>query len=176
MVDGNGIGQFPSTNDALRRAARKLGNLYDEALAPIGLKATQLGLLWQMERLGGEDGPTLHALAERLSIGLPSVTYALRPLVRDGFVELRWDKRDKRAKHAVLTALGLSRLRTGKMLWELANRRVEALLGSSSTQVLRALAAKIGSEDFSRAFKSGLASDLLPDLPPATEAGRPLSG
>src|ERR1700676_3769676 len=35
--------KFARTNNALSRAARRLGQLYDEALAPIGLKATQAG-------------------------------------------------------------------------------------------------------------------------------------
>lgn len=32
----------PCTNTALRRAARRMGNLYDDALEPTGLKATQV--------------------------------------------------------------------------------------------------------------------------------------
>ena len=60
--------------------------MYDEALAPIGLKATQAGLLAQIGGLtgsGGQEGPTLHDLAERLAIGNSALTHALRPLVRD---------------------------------------------------------------------------------------------
>ncbi|PTT92617.1 MarR family transcriptional regulator, partial [Pseudomonas sp. HMWF031] len=38
------------TNTALRRAARRLGNLYDDALAPLGLKSTQVSLLTEITR------------------------------------------------------------------------------------------------------------------------------
>ena len=43
--------KFSCTNNALRRAARRLGQLYDEALAPIGLKVTQAGVLAQIGEL-----------------------------------------------------------------------------------------------------------------------------
>src|ERR1700748_863824 len=41
----------PCNNTALRRAARRLGNLYDDALEPVGLKATQMGLMAEIARL-----------------------------------------------------------------------------------------------------------------------------
>jgi hypothetical protein len=46
---------FVCTNTSLRRAARRLGNLYDDALAPLGLKATQVGLLADIERLAAAN-------------------------------------------------------------------------------------------------------------------------
>ena len=57
------------TNSVLRRAARQLGHLYDEALAPLGLKATQVGLIAEIGKLSAaaadkrEEGPTLQDLA-----------------------------------------------------------------------------------------------------------------
>ena len=94
--------ELACTNRALRRAARQLGHLYDEAMAPAELKATQFGLLVQIDRSGGHDGPTLQALAERLAIRISAMTHALRPLVRDGLVELRPDAHDGRTKHAAV--------------------------------------------------------------------------
>jgi DNA-binding MarR family transcriptional regulator len=151
------LGQLACTNSALRRAARQLGHLYDEAAAPLGLKATQVGLLSQIDRLGGKDGPTLQALAERLAIRISALTHALRPLVRDGLIELRPDAHDKRTKHAALTALGRKRLKDGIRLWEAANRRVETVLGSTSAGMLRALADQVSSKEFLDAYKSGRA-------------------
>ncbi len=50
------------TNTALRRATRRLGQLYDDAIGPLGLKATQFGLLAAISeltrRMGGPDTPT----------------------------------------------------------------------------------------------------------------------
>jgi DNA-binding MarR family transcriptional regulator len=151
------LGELDCTHTALRHAARRLGHLYDEAVSPIGLKATQLGLLSQTDRLGGEDGPTLQALAERLAIGISSLTYALRPLVRDGLIELRQDAHDKRTKHASLTALGRKRLAEGITLWGAANRRTEIVLGHDSASRLRALADEVSSREFLEAYKAGQA-------------------
>lgn len=159
--DGPGIplsdalGELACTHTALRQAARRLGHLYDEAVAPTGLKATQVGLLSQTDLLGGEDGPTLQALAERLMIGISSLTYALRPLVRDGIIELRQDAHDKRTKHASLTALGRKRLAEGIALWAAANRRTEMVLGHDSATTLRALADEVSSSEFLEAYKAG---------------------
>ena len=156
------LGELACTHTALRQAARRLGHLYDEAVAPTGLKATQVGLLSQTDRLGGEDGPTLQALAERLAIGISSLTYALRPLVRDGMIELRQDAHDKRTKHASLTALGRKRLAEGIALWAAANRRTEIVLGHTSANRLRALADEVSSSEFLKAYKAGHAIGAKP--------------
>lgn len=149
-----GMGGLPCTNDALRRATRQLAILYDEVFLPTGLKATQLGLMLRIDRLGGVKGPTLQALASGLGIGVSALTHALRPLVRDGMVDLRTDERDRRSKRAVLTTLGRRHLDDGGRLWEKANERVEALLGTEDAGTLRALAERISSDAFVRAFRS----------------------
>ena len=158
-VDGRGIeavavpAELACTNTALRRAARRLGQLYDEALAPIGLKATQASLLAQIGGLArGLEGPTLQDLAERLAIGISALTHALRPLVRDELVELRQDPRDGRTKRGILTRLGKARLREALPLWAAANRRVETILGPVSAEKLRGLADQVASQEFLDAY------------------------
>ncbi len=150
--------KFSCTNNALRRAARRLGQLYDEALAPIGLKATQAGLLAQIAQIGelarGQEGPTLQDLAERLAIGISALTHALRPLVRDGLVELRQDTQDGRTKRGILTRSGKARLREAYLLWAAANRRVETVLGPVSAEKLRSLADQVASQEFLDAYSA----------------------
>ena len=148
----------------LRLAARRLEQLYDEELAPVGLKATQLSLIVAIYSLTGADqqGPTLQDLAARLAIQLSALTHALRPLVRDGLVELRQDAQDRRTKHSVLTALGKTRLSAGLVRWAAANDQVEAVLGSASASNLRALADQVASDAFLRAYK---AKDQAPATP-----------
>jgi DNA-binding MarR family transcriptional regulator len=145
------LGQLACTNTALRRAARRLGQLYDDALAPLDLKATQIGLIAEIERFsarGVKEGPTLQDLAARLAIQISALTHALRPLVRDGLVELRPDAEDRRTKHGVLTRLGRKRLAEALVLWAAANNRVEEALGPDSAATLRALADEVASDDF----------------------------
>jgi DNA-binding MarR family transcriptional regulator len=152
------FGELACTNTALRRAARRLGQLYDETLAPLGLKATQVGLISEIERCaagGSEEGPTLQELAGRLAIQISALTHALKPLVRDGLVELRPDTVDRRTKHGVLTPLGKERLSEAFVLWAKANNRVESVLGRDSAATLRALADKVASVEFLAAFGTG---------------------
>ncbi len=150
------LGGRVCTNTALRLAARRLGQLYDDALAPMGLKATQLALIAEIAKLSGpgRQGPALQDLASRLAIQLSALTHALRPLVRDGLVELRQDGQDRRTKHGVLTPLGKARLTEGVGRWAATNDRVEAVLGPASAEHLRALADQVASDEFLVAYQA----------------------
>jgi DNA-binding MarR family transcriptional regulator len=148
--------QLACTHTAMRRAARRLGQLYDRAVAPSGLTATQVGLIAQIAGVHGggqQDWPTLQSLAERLAISISALTHALRPLVRDGFVELQPDAHDGRTKHAVLTTLGEGRLQEALVLWADANERVELVLGESASG-LRTLADEVASPEFLEAYEA----------------------
>jgi DNA-binding MarR family transcriptional regulator len=150
------------TNTVLRRAARRLGNLYDEAFAAVGLKATQAGLLAEVERLAtGNEGvpPTLQDLAVKLAIQMSAVTHALRPLIRDGLVELRPDETDRRAKRVALTRAGTARLHDAFVHWTEVNERVEHVLGHESAATLRALADRVASDEFLAAYGEAQAED-----------------
>jgi DNA-binding MarR family transcriptional regulator len=143
------------TNTALRRAARRLGNLYDDALAPVGLKATQIGLLADIERLAAANegrSPTLQDLATKLVLQISAVTHALRPLVRDDLVALSPDKEDRRAKRVALTDHGAVVLHDALHLWAAANRQVENVLGSEAADALRTLADYVSSDEFLAAY------------------------
>ncbi len=143
------------TNTAVRRAARRLGNLYDDALAPSGLKATQLGLLAEIQRWAAANSgqaPTLQDLAGKLAIQISALTHALRPLVRDGLVALQPDELDKRTKRGALTTAGEARLCEALEHWAAVNRRIEAVLSPDSAGTLRALADLVASDEFLAAY------------------------
>lgn len=136
---------------ALRRASRQLSQIYDEALAASGLTAAQALLTSRLESLNGvpgSDGPLLQALAANLSMQLSALTHALRPLVRDGFVELKPDALDRRSKHARLTPLGLERTQQMYALWRQVNERLDLVLGAGATEQLRSLAIVVASPEF----------------------------
>lgn len=150
------LGGRSCTVTPLRLAARRLEQLYDEALASSGLKATQLALIAGIHWLMGaeQQGPTLQDLAARLAVQLSALTHALRPLVRDGLVELRQDALDRRTKHALLTPLGQARLAQAMVGWAAANDRVEAALGPAAAANLRALADQVASDAFLAAYEA----------------------
>lgn len=149
------------TNTALRLAARRLGNLYDDALAPSGLKATQLSLLSEIQRwTTANDGqaPTLQDLAGKLAIQISALTHALRPLVRDRLIVSLPDEQDGRTKRAALTTAGEARLGEALERWAAVNQRVEAVLGTASANTLRALADRVASDEFLAAYSDTEAS------------------
>lgn len=96
--------------------------------------------------------PTLQDLALKLAIQISPLTHALKPLMRDGLVELRIDEQDKRAKRAVLTPSGLELLHKAIVYWSTANNRVEEVLGSDSAASLRAAADYVASDEFLSAY------------------------
>lgn len=157
-TDEPGAWVLPACNNtSLRRAARRLGSLYDAALEPLGLKATQLGLMAEIERIKAENEgqePTLQALATKLAIQISALTHALRPLVRDGLIELQVDERDKRAKRAVLTPVGTAQLHAALASWAEVNQRFEAVLGVEAAAALRAVADHVASDEFMSAFEA----------------------
>lgn len=162
-AEGDGPEEVPEaflalacTNMALRRATRQLGQLYDDAIAPLGLKATQFGLLATISGLTEQEkGPTLNEVATRQRVQISALTHALRPLVRDGLVALSPDAADKRSKRAALTPAGRDRLQQAVSRWAEANGRVETTLGPGVAAGLRALSDLIASDRFLEAYRGG---------------------
>jgi DNA-binding MarR family transcriptional regulator len=148
------VEQAACTNTALRRASRRLGQLYDKALAPTGLRGTQVSLMTQIDAMtgpskpGGKLGPTLQDLAGETALRVSGITHALSPLIRDGLVELLQDPADARTKHASLTTKGRTRLRKAFEHWAIANQHVEKVMGSLNAAKLRELADRISVETF----------------------------
>jgi DNA-binding MarR family transcriptional regulator len=148
------ISQYDPTNcthTMLRLASRQLTQIYDEALAPAGLTSAQSLLVTRIEEMGGkpgESGPTLQELARRLSVQLSALTHALRPLVREGVVEVLPDSKDRRVKRATLTEKGMAQTQQMLDLWVAINKRIDHLLGPSATEQLRCLAGKVAESGF----------------------------
>jgi DNA-binding MarR family transcriptional regulator len=142
-------------NAALRRAARRLGQLYDDALAESGLKATQGTLLIHVQLL---SEPTLKALADELVMDLSALSHTLKPLIRDGLIKIVPDKKDARAKRITLTPAGRDKLELNLKLWSEAHARFEKMLGPERAEQLRATLDVIASPDFARAFADQKAS------------------
>lgn len=137
------------TNAAIRRASRRLGQLYAEILAPAGLRTTQYTLLAQIKLLGE---PTLRELAGAMVMDLSALGHTLKPLERDGFLSLVPDKVDRRARRARLTPKGLAKLAEATALWHKAQSRFDAEFGARKSVALRQALDLISSEDFAERF------------------------
>jgi|SRR5580698_5181506 DNA-binding MarR family transcriptional regulator len=134
---------------ALRRATRGVGQLYDQALAPSGLNAAQHGLLNAIARL---KNPSQSDLATDLVMDLSALGHTLKPLVRDGLVQLSPDAVDKRKRRVTLTSVGTAKLRDTRSLQKRVQRRLENVLGPQEAGALRVLLDYLSSSDFSKEF------------------------
>ena len=139
-------------NVVLRQAARRMGQLYDDVITPSGMRATQNGLLAQINHM---DEPTMRELADALVMDLSALGHALKPLTRDGWVELVPDARGPRAKRVRLTALGIGKLEEAMLLWKVAQDSFEAAFGAERAQELRSVLSYIASEEFAELFRKG---------------------
>ena len=136
-------------NAAVRRAARRLGQLYDDVLEPSGLRTTQFTLLTQIKRMGS---PSPRELADMLVMDLSAMGHTLRLLTREGLVDLEPDPTDRRAKRVSLTPAGLKKQRESAKLWQEAQSRFDASFGKAKSRALRETLNLISSDDFAAHF------------------------
>jgi DNA-binding MarR family transcriptional regulator len=121
---------------AMRKASRRIAQLYDDALAPSGLRSSQFAILAELHELGDKP-PTLAQLAAALVIDRSALGHNLRPLERDGLVVLKEGVEDRRRRHIMLTEQGRARLQQALGLWEAAQDRFHAVFGQSEAEALR---------------------------------------
>ena len=122
---------------ALRKASRRVTQLYDDALEPSGLRSTQFAVLSELDR-GSAKPPTMADLARALVIERSALGHNLKPLERDGFITLQGGEEDRRRRHVKLTPLGRAKLAEASPLWRSAQTRFDAVFGKAASRDLRA--------------------------------------
>jgi DNA-binding MarR family transcriptional regulator len=137
----------------LRKAARVVTQLFDGVLAPSGLKATQFTLL-VTSRLIGET--TVGELAGTMAMDRTTLSRNLKPLVREGLLEVRPGE-DGRTRLVRVTPEGERALADAYPLWQRAQEAVVTALGSDRYEAL------LG--DTARTIS------LVTNAPPKTPAG-----
>lgn len=116
-----------------RKTARLLGQLYDRALEPCGLRNTQFTALAVVERYGSIS---ITELASAMDIERTTLTRNLQVLERDGLVKLGAGV-DARSKTVLLTPKGRRRLEAALPLWSAAQKRVLQGFGGKRWRALR---------------------------------------
>jgi DNA-binding MarR family transcriptional regulator len=134
---------------ALRKATRRVSQLYDAILAPCGLRSTQRSILMQIAR---RKSPTMGDLATAMVLDRSALAHNLKPLERDGLVAVVVDEEDKRSRRVTLTKRGAAKLAESMSLWRDAQARFEKAFGAEKAEALRRTLAAIASEDFAEAF------------------------
>jgi DNA-binding MarR family transcriptional regulator len=111
-----------------RRTSRALTQFYEEALRPLGLRATQFTIL-QALSLAGEVSQG--RLGEMLAMDSTSLTRTLAIMIRKGWIaEQRGADRRERRLHLA----GAGELKLGRVLpvWEKIQSRLERKLGKEA--------------------------------------------
>ena len=115
----------PCTCSRLRRAARAVTQLYDDALAPVGLRVTQFSLLRTLQRHGTL---TIGDLATRNLLDRTALSRNLDPLAERKLLAIV-PGRDARKREVTLTRQGIAALAAAVPHWERAQREVIRSLG-----------------------------------------------
>jgi DNA-binding MarR family transcriptional regulator len=107
-----------------RRAARRITQFLDSALAPAGVSAAQLAL---MAQIAAAEDDTLGALARRSGLEQSTLSRNLRTLENAGLIEIANVESDQRRRAVWLTETGARRLEAAIPFW----RKAQAALARS---------------------------------------------
>jgi len=116
----------------LRKAARSITQLYDEALKPVGVLATQLPILGMLSQM---ESATIRQLADAVVMDRTTLTRNLQPLERDGLVRTRAGS-DRRVREVFLTKKGERVLHEALPVWRDIQAQVVQRLGRQRTKHL----------------------------------------
>jgi DNA-binding MarR family transcriptional regulator len=119
---------------ALRRAARRISQFYDDKLAPTGLRVGQYGILATLHKRGEVS---VNELARLMELDRTTMGKNLRPLERDGLLRIAPSASDARTRAIKLTAEGAAALKAAASLWREAQRTFEESNGPEASAALR---------------------------------------
>ncbi len=118
----------------LRRAARAVSRRFDAGFRPLGLNSGQFSML---TAISGMQPVGMQMLAEHLAMDRTTVTAGLKPLQRQGLVEIDVSTTDLRGRDAKLTARGRALLARAIPLWEQLQAEVGAALPDPESKSFR---------------------------------------
>lgn len=112
----------------MREASRKITRMYDEFLRPAGIKTTQFTMLAVVARM---DAATLTELAKILGLDRTTLSRNLRPLERDGLIEVSAEGY-RRARLVNITNEGIAAMEKALPLWRSAQKSLKRRLGDDT--------------------------------------------
>lgn len=130
---------LPCMCGSFRRTARALTQLYEEALRPLELRATQLTILQVLSRAGEVSQGRL---GEMLAMDSTSLSRTLAIMVRQGWIGERPGK-DRRERWVRLSRAGESQLSRALPVWERVQSRLRRQLGEQAWNHLLLLTGQV---------------------------------
>ena len=135
LVDKFSARGFDCVCGNLRMAARAVTSIYDRHLAPSGVQASQMAVLWAVSNA---QGITVKELAECIAMHETTLIRNLRVLERHGWVALAVGD-DRRQRIASLTPAGRAVFRKALVCWKKAQAEVAAVLDEQVPETNRKL-------------------------------------
>jgi DNA-binding MarR family transcriptional regulator len=118
----------------VQRAARALARRFDEALRPFGFTNGQFSLMMSLNRPGPASMSSVTTL---LAMDQTTLTAALKPLERRGWVSIVPNPKDRRARLLSLTPAGKTALAAAVPAWETTHAALEERLPEGNGDRLR---------------------------------------
>ncbi|MFK4063327.1 MarR family winged helix-turn-helix transcriptional regulator [Brucella anthropi] len=118
----------------VQRAARALARRFDDALRPVGLTNGQFSLMMSLNR---PSPPPMKPVAELLAMDQTTLTAALKPLQRQGWVEIVINPKDRRERLLQLTPEGKAALAAAVPMWKATHADIEKQLISGNGDDVR---------------------------------------
>jgi len=122
-----------------RRASRALTQLYDDALRPTGLRATQFTVLQVLSRAGELSQSEI---AQILAMDSTTLTRTLRIMSREGWIAERRGE-DRRERWLRLAKAGRDQFNRAFPRWEKVQAQLERQLGAKRWHDLHQLANEV---------------------------------
>ena len=125
----------------MHSAARRITQLYDQALGVAGLTDNQFGLLafLQEATLADADGLAIGSIADFLGMDPTTLNRNLKPLAAKGLVRSSADPADRRVRKVQITDKGQRILLGALPLWREAQAQVEKAPEPKETGTLNGL-------------------------------------
>jgi DNA-binding MarR family transcriptional regulator len=126
------IPKLPCMCGGFRRTARALTQMYEEALRPVGLRATQMTILQVLSRA---REVSQGQLGRMLAMDSTSLTRTLAIMARKSWIaEQRGE--DRRERRIRLSSAGAAKLRRAIPVWEKVQSRLRKKLGKREWESL----------------------------------------
>lgn len=119
----------------VRQLSRIITRVYDDAMRPLGITASQFTLLTQLAQ---QDGITAVEIGHSLDIEKSTLSRNLKRLLQDGFITMD-PPAGRRGRGLHLTPKGASVIQQGFPVWREAQTRTIRVLGPESRSILDSL-------------------------------------
>lgn len=123
----------------LRRAALNVTDIYDKALAKLGIGINQFSIIINLAHM---NEPTTTELAKQMGLDRSTIVRNLKGIMAMGYIE-NISPGKKRANRLRVTLAGLMLLEEARPIWEEVQKKVDDALGTDNAEMLMEMLYKL---------------------------------